>query len=247
MRPTRSWTTVRRFGSRPSAGTPQRSATWSPHAPAALTRIAGLDRPGAGFDLPAVRACAARDSKRCIGPHLAALPPDRAQGRHCGRRRLRCRRRWLRTRRRSIAREARESAGRARRDRDGRAHIRPRGRRPRSNASPHGPVRCTAPRVRSSGVSLPGQLRVEHRLGRQAQPPLRRVAAKAGLPEGGRPPGGVTAAHIFGFDHHDAASAGQPRAKACAGDSAADDQDITLSPSRGLVTVWKGAASRGAS
>ena len=67
---------------------------------------------------------------------------------------------------------------------------------------------------------------VEHWSGRQGQAPLRRVAAKAGLPECRRAPGGVTAAHVLGFDDEDAAIRHQSGAQACAGYSPADDDDV---------------------
>jgi len=71
-----------------------------------------------------------------------------------------------------------------------------------------------------------GPARIEHRLGRDAQPPRRRVAAKAGLPESDRAPSRMAAAQLLGLDQQHAHALGEARAKACSGNPAADDQDI---------------------
>ena len=95
-------------------------------------------------------------------------------------------------------------------------------------------VKRFGPPVRQMhGAARPQQRRfasrpvgVEHRPGRQGQPPLRRVAAKARLPEGGRSPGRVAAAQVLGLDDQDAGAVDQPGAEAGAGDSASDDDDV---------------------
>jgi hypothetical protein len=49
-----------------------------------------------------------------------------------------------------------------------------------------------------------GPIGVEHRLGRQAESPLRRIAAQARLPEGSGPTRGMAAANVLRFDQHHA-------------------------------------------
>lgn len=73
---------------------------------------------------------------------------------------------------------------------------------------------------------------IEHRLGSQAQPPLRRVSAKARLPKGRRTPRRMPAAKIFRFHDQYATVGGEARGKARPGDAAPDNQDIrALHPS----------------
>ena len=145
-------------GCRPSGDTPARCATSSPHAPAALTRIAASDRPGAGFDLPAAARARAREASAAS---VRTSPPCRRIARQAGvveggdfdvgaaR---------LVPGAGPLLAQARESAGRARRDRDGPARYSPLRSPTSSNASPHGPVRCTrAARAQQAASSLPGQ------------------------------------------------------------------------------------------
>ena len=67
---------------------------------------------------------------------------------------------------------------------------------------------------------------VEHRLGRQAKPPLGRVAAEARLPESRGPARSMSAADIFGFDDHHSKPPRETRGEAGTRDTATDNQDI---------------------
>ena len=71
-----------------------------------------------------------------------------------------------------------------------------------------------------------GPTGIEHRLGKEAETPLGRVAAKARLPKGCRTPGRMAAADILRLDNHDLGVAGKPRTKARSGNPAADNQDV---------------------
>ena len=109
-----------------------------------------------------------------------------------------------------------------------------------------GPVRCTAPRAaqqrrRRCPASPASNIGLDARLSRRSgvSPPRLACQKAAERPVAWRP-------------HRSSASisitrsvAGEPRAEAGSGNPAADDQDVNLSPSRRLVTVWKAAPSRG--
>ena len=201
VRPTRSWTTVRRCGTRPMPA--DAGALGDLVAPGArrIDENIGFDRPGAGLDLPCRAACGARARKRGVGPDLAALPRG-PRARQASWKAATSMSAQLASNQAPVhcSRSPGISRSSAARSRWTGAILAARDRPASSNASPHGPVRCSAPRGRSKGVVAARPIGVEHRLRRQAQPPLGRVAAKARLPERRRAPGRVPAAQIFGLD-----------------------------------------------
>ena len=83
------------------------------------------------------------------------------------------------------------------------AHARTRRRTGRSDG---------ARRAGAAAASKPRPVAIEHRLGREAEPALGRVAAEAGLPESDRAAGGVAAAMLLGLDQQDPRGAGASRA-----------------------------------
>ena len=85
-------------------------------------------------------------------------------------------------------------------------------------------MNCASRAKERSVASWP--VRIEHRLRSEAESALRRVAAKACLPEGRGTARCVPAAHVLSLDDHHFRIAGQPRAKARSGNSAADNQDV---------------------
>ena len=107
------------------------------------------------------------------------------------------------------------------------------------------PVAVRAGQMHRAATAQQGRRRsrpagIEHRPRGKAQP-ARRTGAEARFPESGRAPGRMAPAQILGFDQDHAHRAGEPRAEAGAGDSAADDQDIALGRgSRCIIMVRLG-------
>ena len=240
---------VRRIGCKPERPRLRSaSATSSAQAPAALTRIAGANRPGGGLDVPAVARSLGR-AQRGVGSHR--------------------RRRRGESRRRQAAWKAATSMSAQLGSNQAPVHcsrspgiIRSSSARSRwtsacspvsssapSIRSPCGPVRWTAPRRRSNGVADPGQpasnigldAKLSRRAGpRQGSPPRRRPSARSnGSRTDPRPRSGSRAPSP--------ASRAPRLAPAIPPPTIRTSQSLrSYACHRALVTIWKAAPSSGA-
>lgn len=89
-----------------------------------------------------------------------------------------------------------------------------------------GQVNCS-PRAKQRRIAA-WPIQIEHRFRSEAESALRRVAAKACLPEGRGTARCVPAAHVLSLDDHHFRIAGKSRAEARSGNSAADNQDVNF-------------------